>query len=159
MILTNEIIESARSDNGGWNSSQVAVLGMNMKSKWKRHVINKDFPKEVIDKFIELRNAHLSRDFVPKKKKPAVSFIPCDINLSWKEQYLHPNWQKMRLFVLNRDKFTCINCKSVHSQLHVHHLKYIKNKFIWDVPVWYLVSLCDACHSEEHNRDLKSWRI
>lgn len=152
MTLTNEIIESAKSDNGGYNSTQVAVLGMSLKTKWKKHVVNKDFPEDIIEKFISLRNAHLTPGKVYKKNK--VSFIPCDKSIGRKEQYLHPNWQKMRLFILKRDNFTCIECKSNTDTLHVHHLKYAKNAFIWDVPTWYLVTLCDKCHSIEHGRDL-----
>lgn len=40
--------------------------------------------------------------------------------------------------------------------LHVHHLKYLRGKMIWEVPLFYLVTLCEDCHSKEHGRDLKA---
>ncbi len=60
----------------------------------------------------------------------------------------------MRLLVFQRDKYTCVDCKSQEKTLHAHHLKYGKDKYIWDVPIWYLVTLCEDCHSREHGRDL-----
>lgn len=152
MILTKEILERGKSSNGGWNRKQLNVFGIpDFKEKWKRKIIGKDFSESVIKEFLSFHDAHL-------KDKPSylksLRFEYCPKGLSYKEQYLHPNWQKMRLAILNRDKFTCINCRRKDTTLHVHHLKYSKSVFIWNVPDWYLVTLCETCHSKEHNRDL-----
>jgi hypothetical protein len=160
MLLTSQILENGKSSNGGWSYNQIRLFGVDMSiGGWKRKIIGKDFPKDVIECFLQLRDAHLSNSntIKPKKKKAdKISFTPIKNRLEWKEQYLHPNWQKLRLFVLERDKFTCVNCNSKDDTLHVHHIKYIYGKLIWEVPFYYLVTLCEKCHSEEHGRDLTS---
>lgn len=158
MIVTNEILEKGKSNNNGWSLAQLRLFRVyEMKNGWKSLIIGKDFPEDTVNEFYEIRNAHLTNgnNFV-KRKKGSLKFTLCDPNIPWKDQYLHPNWQKMRLYILNRDGWTCINCRAVHQQLHVHHIKYLRGKLIWEVPTWYLVSLCDICHSEEHGRDLKA---
>lgn len=71
-------------------------------------------------------------------------------------QYKHPKWQKLRLLVFQRDEFKCTKCGETEKMLHAHHLKYIDNVPIWDVPIDYIITLCEDCHSDEHNRDLRS---
>jgi len=41
--------------------------------------------------------------------------------MDFKEQYRHPKWQKKRLDILKRDKFTCRSCGDKESTLNVHH--------------------------------------
>lgn len=41
--------------------------------------------------------------------------------LSYAEQLKHPNWQRRRLQIMERDGFKCANCGDSESQLHVHH--------------------------------------
>lgn len=156
MILTKHIFEQGKSSNGGWNEKQISILGESIKvSKWAKRVIGKEFTEEQINKFLALKDAHISGVKVKRiesKGKPV--FLHCSSNIPYKEQYLHPNWQKMRLYILSRDNFTCVECGNKDHTLHVHHLKYAKNNFIWAVPYWYLVTLCDICHSKEHGRNL-----
>ncbi len=61
MILTWELIESGRSERGGWSRNQVAVFGVRwpLKKGWKRRIIGRDFPEAAINEFMLLRNAHL----------------------------------------------------------------------------------------------------
>lgn len=61
----------------------------------------------------------------------------------------HPNWQKMRLKILQRDKFTCLNCQSKDKTLHIHHSYYVKNRDPWRYPEYSLSTLCFECHEEE----------
>lgn len=68
--------------------------------------------------------------------------------LSYAEKLKDPRWQKLRLEILERDAFTCQNCDSTTTTLHVHHRRYLKGKDPWDIPVEYLVTLCEACHQE-----------
>ena len=65
-------------------------------------------------------------------------------------QYKDPRWQKKRLEILERDKFTCLNCLSADKELHVHHLKYQKNTPVWSVDDCFLVTLCTECHDHIH---------
>jgi hypothetical protein len=59
--------------------------------------------------------------------------------------YKHPNWQRKRLEILNRDNFTCVACADRDSTLHVHHIAYGSGD-IWDVPDEFLQTLCEQCH-------------
>ena len=71
----------------------------------------------------------------------------------WFELYKHPEWQKTRLKILERDEFACARCGDDQSTLHVHHT------FYWDkeeeLPPWAyddctLITLCESCHKDEH---------
>ncbi len=69
------------------------------------------------------------------------------MNKFW-EYYKHPEWQKKRLEVLQRDGFECLNCHSKDKELHVHHGYYSKGKKPWEYPIESLFTLCADCHSE-----------
>jgi hypothetical protein len=64
------------------------------------------------------------------------------------DQYKDPRWQKKRLQIMERDEFMCISCQETEKTLNVHHLEYIKDKFIWDYPNSELITLCEDCHKE-----------
>lgn len=146
MIVTEQIIEQGMSINGGWNFAQIRALGYDPSKKWKRVVIGKDIPDERVKLFLELKGV---------RSKKNLCFEPVFESISFKDQYVHPNWQKFRLAVFKRDKYQCVNCGERNKTLHAHHLKYVHGKFIWDVPTWYVVTLCEDCHSKEHGRDLR----
>lgn len=55
-----------------------------------------------------------------------------------------PRWQRKRLKILERDKWTCKKCNDKNTELHVHHLEY--NKEPWNTPNKFLVTLCAHCH-------------
>lgn len=164
MILTYELFQKGKSSNNGWNNQQLKALGISNPTKgWAKKIIGKDLPEESINKFLELKDCHFrnkNKDYIERKKIKNIFngnlpiFSPCSNTLSYKDQYTHPNWQKMRLYILSRDNFTCVNCLNQDRTLHAHHLKYKLKSFIWDVPTWYIVTLCDICHSREHNKDL-----
>jgi hypothetical protein len=71
--------------------------------------------------------------------------------MDYKEQIKHPKWQKKRLEILERDNFTCCDCTSCEKTLNVHHLKYEKNRFIWDYHNDDLITLCQDCHKSIHD--------
>jgi len=64
------------------------------------------------------------------------------------KQYNHPEWQKIRLKVLERDEFTCQYCGSKTNTLHVHHNYYSPNKNVWEYPIESLITLCSDCHED-----------
>lgn len=68
----------------------------------------------------------------------------------YRKQLLHPNWQKKRLEILNRDEFTCQVCSNDSETLHVHHLLYVPGNSPWEYPDHTLVTLCATCHEDEH---------
>lgn len=105
------------------------------------------------------------------KKRSKEARIPSRFGLfpfimTYTEKLKHPNWQKRRLEVLNRDDFTCQECLDKNKTLHVHHLTYEYGRDPWDYPLYYFVTLCEDCHLvvEENkkvyeNDILKSFRL
>jgi hypothetical protein len=57
-----------------------------------------------------------------------------------------PRWQKKRLQIMERDKFTCRSCGDTKTTLNVHHAYYEKGKMPWDYPDESLVTWCEECH-------------
>lgn len=74
--------------------------------------------------------------------------------LSYKEQLTHPNWQRKRLEIFERDKFTCCVCGNTEHQLEVHHLIYFKDKHAWEYNNNYLITMCHNCHLAETNEKI-----
>ena len=67
---------------------------------------------------------------------------------NYSELLKHPKWQKKRLEILERDKFEYRSCMVNNKTLHVHHLAYDNNyKTPWDYPDYYLITLCQDCHT------------
>lgn len=156
MIITERFLDSGKSVRGGWNKRQMSALGVeNFNKGWRRALIGKEISDDLAKQFIELKDAHIDPNRLKAKERRKTSFEPVDPNTPYADQYKHPNWQKMRLIVLKRDGFRCVNCKNGQKTLHAHHLKYNRKGFIWEVPHWYIVTLCEDCHSEEHGRDLR----
>lgn len=165
MKITQEIINKGKSSNGGWNMLQAKALGIDKLYKgWMTDLIGCEVSSNKVQEFLDLKDFHFKKKLdkgknVKKKimtKMGLIKFEPVLVPIPYEKQYLHPNWQKMRLYVMERDKFCCVNCKKGDKTLHAHHLKYIKGKYVWEVPHWYIVTLCEDCHSEEHGRDLRA---
>jgi hypothetical protein len=57
-----------------------------------------------------------------------------------------PRWQKLRLEVMQRDKFKCLMCGDESSELQVHHTFYQGDP--WEIEPDFLMTTCKKCHSE-----------
>ncbi len=57
-----------------------------------------------------------------------------------------PRWQRKRLEILERDKFSCQHCDDEGTTLHVHHRYYVSGREPWDYPGFCFVTLCKECH-------------
>jgi len=68
--------------------------------------------------------------------------------ISYSDKLKDPRWQKMRLKVLERDGFSCVECGNVDKTLHVHHNYYEHEKEPWEYHLNSLVTLCEDCHDE-----------
>lgn len=71
--------------------------------------------------------------------------------MTYSEKLKDPRWQKKRLEILDRDKFTCQSCFDTTKTLHVHHLDYEKGLDPWDYPGHYLMTMCEDCHEHTTN--------
>lgn len=65
---------------------------------------------------------------------------------SYSDKLKNPKWQKKRLDILNRDKFTCQLCNSTEDTLHVHHKTYEKGVDPWGYEDCNLITYCMICH-------------
>jgi len=74
---------------------------------------------------------------------------------TYAEKLRDPRWQKKRLEVMERDKFSCRMCFSNEKTLHVHHMVYKSKKEPWDYDSVTLVTLCDDCHSYVESSEVK----
>jgi 5-methylcytosine-specific restriction endonuclease McrA len=63
-----------------------------------------------------------------------------------------PRWQKRRLEVFTRDKWTCQECKATTKELQVHHKWYVYGTMPWEVPMQALVTLCVGCHKKKRKK-------
>lgn len=70
--------------------------------------------------------------------------------MTYQDQIKSPKWQKKRLEILEMYNFTCNVCKDTSSQLHVHHVYYVKGKKIWEYETHMLSCLCENCHKKIH---------
>lgn len=71
----------------------------------------------------------------------------------YSEKLKDPRWQKKRLEILERDKWTCRICEDTTSTLVVHHRDYLPGKEPWEYPDDLLITLCEDCHIEEMGRE------
>ena len=71
--------------------------------------------------------------------------------MNYSEQIKHPKWQKKRLEIMKRDRFTCKLCGDKETQLHIHHKEYINGNDPWDYDNKLLITLCEDCHTEIEN--------
>lgn len=71
--------------------------------------------------------------------------------MTYAEKLKRPEWQRKRLEVLERDKWTCQGCGHKDKSLQVHHRLYITGAAPWMYVDAALITLCDDCHGEWHN--------
>ena len=72
------------------------------------------------------------------------------MKLTYGEQLAHPNWQRVRLQMLNAANFECEICGDGESTLHVHHKQYIKGRMAWEYEAANFDVLCKWCHLDTH---------
>lgn len=69
-----------------------------------------------------------------------------EVKKSYWQKLKDPKWQKKRLEILERDKFTCQLCGETEKELHVHHFAYKSSGNPWDIDNKDLTTLCCDCH-------------
>lgn len=62
-----------------------------------------------------------------------------------------PRWQRKRLEIMKQSNFSCSLCECTDQELHIHHLRYAKDRGApWDVDNSALLCLCADCHALMH---------
>jgi hypothetical protein len=64
------------------------------------------------------------------------------------EKLKDPRWQRKRLEIFERDKWSCQICHSIENTLTVHHIYYKDNLEPWDYPNELLLTTCELCHDD-----------
>lgn len=59
------------------------------------------------------------------------------------------DYENVRAYVLDRDRYTCQICKKKGGKLHVHHILY-RSHGATDDPQ-YMVTVCSDCHSAQNH--------
>ncbi len=76
---------------------------------------------------------------------------------SYADKLRDPRWQRMRLEIMQRDGFKCLECGDTGETLNVDHGFYEYGRAPWEYPEWSLRTLCQTHH--EHigklRKDLK----
>lgn len=62
------------------------------------------------------------------------------------EKLKDPRWQKKRLEILERDRWTCTVCQRSDLTLHVHHAYYDSKLQPWEYDNETLHTVCVECH-------------
>ncbi|MBO7336438.1 MAG: HNH endonuclease [Lachnospiraceae bacterium] len=69
--------------------------------------------------------------------------------------YASKEWEKVRTFVMMRDRYMCQKCGRPAQE--VHHKIHLSPENIWDVSITLnpdnLVALCRDCHFAQHEED------
>ena len=66
--------------------------------------------------------------------------------MTYSEKLKDPRWQKKRLQILERDKWTCRACGEDGKTLNVHHIFYLPRTEPWETPDGFLITFCEDCH-------------
>ncbi len=75
--------------------------------------------------------------------------------LTYAEKLRDPRWQRKRLEIMERAGFHCEACGSDQDALNVHHGYYERGLEPWEYPSETLHCLCERCHLEHHELDLR----
>ena len=70
----------------------------------------------------------------------------------WSSAFRDSRWQKKRLEIMERDKWTCRSCgkSGENVTLNVHHAYYEAGKAPWEYPSECLITYCEDCHIKRH---------
>lgn len=77
ILVTEEIWQKGLSRNGGVSSRQAKLFGVTIRNNkgWKREIIGHWFPKDIIDKYISLKDRHLKKETKGKKGRCRIPFV------------------------------------------------------------------------------------
>lgn len=74
--------------------------------------------------------------------------VIAEAETAYQRKLKDPRWQRRRLEILERDKWTCQMCFDTKTTLHVHHRWYRWGMEPWEYGGDALVTLCACCHKQ-----------
>jgi len=164
MRLNRSHLQQALSGKGALRPAQFRALGYDGPFKgWKTELVGREFTNEQVREFIVLRKQHPPLTTSSQIRKKKIKHHKRNIKKGTPKVGLYktPEWIKVRDRIEARDGHACVHCGAKKGNgviLNVHHLLYVPGKEIWDVPDWYLVTLCQPCHKGEHSKKLRAPR-
>jgi hypothetical protein len=78
--------------------------------------------------------------------------------MTYYEMLQHPNWQKKRLEILEREEYTCQSCGDKETTLHVHHGYYDNTLKLWEYDGDTLWCYCSVCHDRARDEQLSLYK-
>ena len=154
--ITQQFLKNGISSKKGYSHDQFRALGFSdplpPRKGWITKLIGTEISEKNAELFLSLKNKHLNQNVSHgyKSEDTVKSFHKTE---ECKKIYTSKEWGEVANRVKERDGYRCVNCGTAKN-LHVHHLIYEKDKEIWAVPLWYLVTLCGGCHQIEHTKTL-----
>lgn len=133
---------------------------------WRNDLLGKEFTPEQILAFTKrprkkrgapIRGQKKKKKKNQHKKKPYKPPQPPKPKEPKPDPYKSEEWDKKRKIIYARDNYTCQMCgRGVKDdvKINAHHLLYERDKDVWDVPNFYLITLCNGCHKGEHSKRL-----
>lgn len=100
-LLTNEMIDDAKTDAGSWTRAQLAVLGVKWPPKggWKGTIIGREFSEETLTRFRESASI-LSKKTLKRRRQenrpvtPEITPLALDVSLE-RARALHRVWRAL----------------------------------------------------------------
>lgn len=163
-ILTKEIFKQALSAKNMLRPAQFRALGYdNIFKGWRSFLIGKEFTQRQLDEFVLLRKGGVALS-VKDKEKVKLKRLKREYKQqqnkkknNYNKDLKNDKWVAKRNKILKRDGYKCVMCAEKRGsvvKLNVHHILYDKDLNMWNVPDFYLVTLCDSCHKIEHSKRL-----
>lgn len=182
MVVTEEFIRTNQTARGGWNFSQISMLGEPWPPAkgWIERAVGKEISEESAGKFIEFgksrpgkaqrkllketfeKKAVKAREKKVKKAKKQESQLQMRGRFEATDGFLMTyEWRVMRMKVLKRDGAVCACCGSTPAHGARMNVDHIKPRQIFPhlaMDMSNLQVLCDACNHGKGNWDMTDWR-
>lgn len=72
--------------------------------------------------------------------------------MEYRQQLLHPQWQRKRLQVMEHCGWKCGRCGDTETTLNIHHVEYRRGALAWEYELDEFECLCIHCHAIEHGK-------
>jgi 5-methylcytosine-specific restriction endonuclease McrA len=173
LILTKEFLDSNKTPNGGWNYSQLALLGVGWPPKkgWKKLVIGREFPNKTLVMFAkygkdrpigELRKEIKNKALTKKKRRRTKLIKAAPVICTTSDDFLLSyEWRKLRMEALKKYGARCQCCGATRAdgiKIHVDHIKPRKRYPELALDIGNLQVLCEVCNHGKGNWDNTDWR-
>lgn len=154
-IINRSHIVRAKGEKNTPSIAQFNALGYQYPFKgWEAEILGKEYSIEAIHKFMGVRVPGKKQKPKNRKQKKKQYTKPKPKSPQQKKgDYENPLWIEKRRQIYRRDGHRCVSC-GARGKLNAHHLLYEVGVNLWEVPDYYLVSLCDQCHKLEHSKRL-----